>query len=234
MLVAVCDDCMKDRQKIKDLLLQYSEQKNQDTEIAEYVSAAALCEDKEVLGRCSILFLNIGKETARDLQAAKKIKTLYPHIQLVLVTAFLSYALEGYKVKASQCLLKETLTETFAECMDTILEELGQKQNIFQFPFVEGSVKLAASQIIYVETEGHKNVFHTTDAAYSLYRKLDEIEKELQASGFVRIHRSFLVNMQYIERLSSYVLQLSTGQELSVPKTRYAHVKREYALYKGT
>ena len=51
--------------------------------------------------------------------------------------------------------------------------------------------------------------------------------------GFVRIHQSFLINMRYIGKLSSYVMVLITGKEISVPKSRYPEVKRQYTLFKG-
>ena len=62
---------------------------------------------------------------------------------------------------------------------------------------------------------------------------MDEIEAELAEFEFVRVHQSFLVNMRYIEKISSYVLRLITGKEISVPKSRYQEVKRAFALYKG-
>lgn len=60
-------------------------------------------------------------------------------------------------------------------------------------------------------------------------KKLNEIEEELKEYGFLRIHQSFLVNMRYIQKISSYVLTLKNGKELSVPKSRYQEVKRKYA-----
>ena len=62
---------------------------------------------------------------------------------------------------------------------------------------------------------------------------MDELENKLDEFGFVRVHQSFLVNMRYIEKISSYILRLITGKEISVPKSRYQEVKRRYALYKG-
>ena len=41
-----------------------------------------------------------------------------------------------------------------------------------------------------------------------------------------------IVNMQYIDKISSYVLRLTNGKEISVPKSRYAEVKRSYAAFK--
>ncbi len=50
--------------------------------------------------------------------------------------------------------------------------------------------------------------------------------------GFLRIHQSFLINMRYIVKISSYLMTLTTGKEISVPKSRYPEVKRQYTLFK--
>ena len=63
--------------------------------------------------------------------------------------------------------------------------------------------------------------------------RVEELENELKNMGFVRAHLSFLVNMKYITKISSYVMTLTTGKKIPVPKARYAQVKREYMLYKG-
>ena len=104
---------------------------------------------------------------------------------------------------------------------------------IRQFSFVGGKKSIRVDEIVYIETARHKNIFYVGDQTYSIYRKLDDIEAELEGMDFVRIHQSFLVNMHYIEKISSYVLYLSTGKELSVPKARYPDVKRKYMLFKG-
>ena len=67
----------------------------------------------------------------------------------------------------------------------------------------------------YIETSRHKNVFYTAGETYSIYKKMDELEAELAGMGFVRIHQSFLINMRYIGKLSSYVMVLTTGKDRS-------------------
>lgn len=106
-------------------------------------------------------------------------------------------------------------------------------ERILQFPFVGGKKSINADEIIYIETSRHKNIFYVGDQTYSIYKKLDEIEAELRGMDFVRIHQSFLVNMHYIEKISSYVLYLSNGREFSVPKARYPEVKKQYMQFKG-
>lgn len=125
----------------------------------------------------------------------------------------------------------DTIWETMWLWQDRQLsdKEVGMRQ--VTFTFVEGETTLQPEEILYIETSRHKNIFHTADRTYSIYRKMDELETAMEGLDFLRCHQSFLVNMRYIQRISSYVMTLTTGQELSVPKARYREVKRRYREY---
>ena len=233
MNIIICDDCQEDRTFLGRLLREYEKRSTERFNITEYASGTRLCEAKEALSNCQIVFLDINMEEQDGLKTAIKIKELYSDIYIVLVTAYMSYSLEGYKVKASRFLLKDDLEYTIKECMDSLIGELHKKDCYVEFSFVEGQIRLQTDDIIYIETEKHKNVFYTKKQAYTIYKKMDELENKLDEFGFVRVHQSFLVNMRYIEKISSYILRLITGKEISVPKSRYQEVKRKFALYKG-
>ena len=115
---------------------------------------------------------------------------------------------------------------------EDVLDGKEAESAILEFSFVEGKTCLKPEDIIYIETSRHNNFFYTKTQVYSIYKKLSELETELETYGFVRVHLSFLVNMQYIEKISSYVLWLTNGKEISVPKSRYAEVKKKYAAYR--
>lgn len=234
MNIIICDDCQKDREILIRLLRQYEQKNKENFEIIEYDSGTRLNEDELALKDCQLIFIDINMAEADGLAVAMQIKDTYPDTPLVLVTAHMDYALDGYKVKASRFLLKDDLQQTIEECMDDLLKEMKQKEQVVEFTFVEGKVSLRADEIIYIETARHKNIFHTKKQIYSIYRKLNEIEEDLKGMGFLRTHLSYLVNMRYIEKISSYVLRLTNGKEISVPKSRYPEVKRQYTLYKET
>lgn len=86
------------------------------------------------------------------LKTAKKIKEKYPTLLVVLVTAYMNYVLDGYKVKASHFLLKYNLADTIEECMDDLIAEIKKDSKILEFHFVEGIIKLHIDDIIYIET----------------------------------------------------------------------------------
>ncbi|MBQ7864663.1 MAG: response regulator transcription factor [Lachnospiraceae bacterium] len=233
MEIILCDDSEMDRKHLRQLLEEYEIRKKEKFTITEFSSGQELCHAKEALDNCAIVFLDINMEKQDGLKTAAQLKALYPEILIVLVTAYMGYALEGYKVKASRFLLKDDLEHTLGECMDSLLDELHRKQRYVEFSFVEGERRLLVDDIFYIETSRHKNMFCTKKQTYTIYKRLDELELELSQYGFVRVHQSFLVNMRYIDKISSYVLRLITGKEISVPKARYQEVKRSFALYKG-
>lgn len=226
MNIAVCGGSEKDREVLRRLLKDYdrhgsrTELSGKGTEaggdrfmIKEYESGEVLSGNRAELAACSLVFLDIGKEGSGALQSIRQIKSLCPDLPVVLVTADL-----------------KRLPETVKECLDGVLRENKNRQTV-RFSFVEGEVELKIEDIVYIETSRHKNLFYTKGKIYSIYKKLDEIEQILSGAGFVRIHRSFLVNMRYIDKISSYIMRLKDGRELSVPKTRYPQVKQIYRHY---
>lgn len=233
MQIAVCDDCRKDRQVVGKLIEEYGRNRGIAIEVTEYTSGAELSSDFWRMKDFTLICLDIRMEQMDGLMTAKKIKEILPEMPIVLISEYISYALEGYKVKASRFLVKDNLEATLPECLDELLKEVQNREHKMVFPFVEGDLELEVWKIIYIETERHRNIFYTTDGVYSLYRKLDDMEEKLAPYDFVRAHRSFLINMRYVEKISGYVMRLTTGKEISVPKTRYKDVRRRYTIYKG-
>ena len=136
MKIAVCDDSRRDRENLISLLREYEQSKGIEFDIAEYDSGEALLENTAVLQDCRLIFMDINMEQVSGLEAAAQIKSLYPGVRIVLVTAYMNYALEGYKVKASRFLVKDDLSITITECMDTLVGEIEQEAQIMEFPFV--------------------------------------------------------------------------------------------------
>ena len=101
------------------------------------------------------------------------------------------------------------------------------------FSCVEGEVDITLSEIIFIETSGHKSVIHLAAQNYHLYESMDELEGKLGAYGFIRVHQSFMVNVRHVRSINNYILILDTGYEIKIPKARYKQVRQERALYMG-
>lgn len=242
--IAVCDDEQYDREKIQFLLKQYFETKNLEYTIQLYNSGEEFLSHYENNVKYDIVFLDISMQELDGIQTASQIRSFHSDTQLVFVTAFIDYALEGYKVNAVRYIMKDTLNTAIPECMDTILQKMQRTQ--VSFSFMSGETTLYTDNILYIESQKHKLLFHYMEpntiqstpaksglTVYQMYEKLDSIEKRLSDYGFLRIHKSYLVNMKHIRRLSNYTAYLDTDEKLPIPRLKYQTVKELFATYKG-
>lgn len=236
--VAVCDDEAYFRNKEKKLIGQYMERRGWDCQIDLYASGKDLLERADTDLTYDVIFLDISMEELDGLQTAERIRKLSKNVCIVFVTAYITYALEGYKVGAVRYLLKEedSLESSLKECLDTIVERLNKEEAMCEFEFQGGKKRMKADAVLYVESRLHKVHFYVAEDGvkeYSRYDRLDEVEKELRQYGFCRVHQSFLVNMKHAKSVERYKVTLENGAEVSISKKYYKDVEKEYIRRQG-
>ncbi len=232
--IAVCDDETYYRNRIYSLLSEYLEARSLNASIDIFSSGKEFLSERDNLVKYDIVFLDINMEEVDGIQTAQKICDYQSGTCIVLVTAFMNYALEGYKVGAVRYIMKDALEIQMPECMEAVLKKM-QIQKI-TFSFLEGEKTLYTDNILYVESRRHKCLFYYMEketVTYQMYGKLDQLEEALSAYRFLRIHKSFLVNMKHIRRISNYLAVLDCGEELPVPRLRFQKVREAFVAYKG-
>ena len=232
--IAICDDEKYYREEIRRLVEDWLEEKGMEYAIHLFASGEEFLIQNENLVRYDCIFMDINMNERDGIEAAMQIRSYHSKTQIVFVTAFIQYVLEGYKVDAVRYIMKDTLKTAVPECMDAVWKRLRLAQVTFHF--VEGEKTLYTDNILYVESRRHKSIFHYMESGmteYQIYSKLDEIEQKLYEYGFLRIHKSYLVNMKHMRRVSNYEAMLDNGECLSVPRLRFQKVKEAYVEYKG-
>ena len=185
-----------------------------------------------------IIFLDINMTGMDGIQTAKFIRKLSGEVYLVFITAFITYAIEGYKYNVARYLLKgnKNFEAILGECLDSILAKMDFKVESRVFEFIEGKKIVNIERILYIESSLHKIIFYIVSDKryqYRLYGKLNTIEESLKSLGFVRIHQSYLVNIRYIKMIKNYKAILTTGDVLPMSKSKYKFAKELFIEYKG-
>lgn len=228
MRVAICDDEKIFLEQMEDLLRQI-----------EKISCIDKYDDidrlKQILEKESydIIFMDLAWKGKEDtgVQFAASINDKHPNIQIVFVTAFNDKFAEsiffekvnlcGYLVKPIKIQNLQFLVE---KARKNIVRNQGEKLLIKQ----KGNVQsVLYSDILYVESQGHQLYIHTKTEKILLYKKLDEYEKQMN-TAFVRIHKSYLVNMNCIKRIERTQITLNNGEVLPVSKNRAVSTKNKY------
>ena len=236
--IAVCDDEKHFRKRIREILIDYLDKNGILYEIDEFESGKDFISLGINLAKYNIVFLDINMDELDGMETAQKIRKVSNDVFIVFVTAFITCALQGYSVGAVRYILKNNVnfTELIFECMDAISIKMNYVVKKKEFSFNEGTKMVSLERLLYIESRLHKLEFYIMEdtlSKYSLYSKLDEMEKELEGNDFIRIHQSYLVNMKHIAKVSRYEALLNNGITLEIPKARYKFVEETFTAYKG-
>ena len=179
--IVICDDMELERLLLKDILIQYFEEIQEEVSIIEYSSGEVLVADaEEGYLEGELLFLDIYMDQLNGMETARKLRALQCRIPIVFLTASPDYAVESYEVQAAGYLLKHYSEEKLKALLNRILKtDMKRRVAIknkrqYRYPYTD--------DIMYIDSDRHTVTLHM-----------------LKQYGFVRCHQSYLVNMDYIK-----------------------------------
>lgn len=155
------------------------------------------------------------------MDTARMLREQHPELDIALYAGDAALAFEGYSVRACGFLRKPVERER--------LRELIRREYETRFLSTHlrvGERYLRLNRIRYLEIAGKKVIAHMTEGEQCcLNGKLDDIAALLPRE-FVRCHKSYLVNLRYVEAVQRYQLTMSDGMVLPISKAR----SREFQL----
>jgi two-component system LytT family response regulator len=188
-----------------------------------------------------------------DIQMPKlsgfEVLELIPHdLAVVFVTAYDQYALQAFNVHAVDYLLKPFTKERFAETMrlvrqrlqgrdskvlDQLVHSVRQREKPLQRVLIRNGSQvhvIPVDQIEYVEAQDDYVAFVTKGKKHLKQQRLSEVEEQLDNARFVRIHRSYILNLDYLARIELYAKDsrmaiLKDGTQLQVSRSGYEKLK---------
>jgi len=201
--------------------------------------------------RPQLVFLDIQMPGMTGLELAQFLFELPYKPLLVFATAFDEYALEAFEVDAIDYLRKPFTQERVAKAFAKAAKALSQPARPVsaetrevvdpcrKIPLYKGEsiIPTAPDRIIFFRAEEGEVFVQALDGRYRSRCTLNELEKKLNASGFVRPHRSFLVNINHVREVipwfnGSYKLIMDDRERTEVPVSRYnvKDLKRHFDL----
>ncbi|MGN0431116.1 MAG: LytR/AlgR family response regulator transcription factor [Lachnospiraceae bacterium] len=234
MRVAICDDEKIFLEQMEELLKGISDISQVDC----YDDVSELERQLKNSRKYDLLFMDIEWKQPREngTHFAAKINKEYPGIQTVFMTAYnerFSEAIFWEPVNLCGYLVKPVKYDNLRILLEKAKQNIDKQKSekiVVQYRGITETILLL--NIIYLESCAHQVFISTTTDKIAIYKKLDEYEKELQHS-FVRIHKSYLVNMNYIKRIDRSELTLRDGTVLPVSKGKYQATKDKFFRFMG-
>lgn len=228
--VAVCDDDVCFTTCVEELLLHYDPL--YDFEIDIYFDGDTLINGIEQGRQYELIFLDIMMVRVDGIRAAQYVRSRDKDVVIVFISGYGNYMKQLFSVHPSAFLQKPVLPEEFRDCLKSVLKEINGKMVYYSYVIKGVNFKTCLKDIVYFESKGRKIFIHTARGTDSFYKKLSEVEDEVNKSTipFLRIHQSFLVNYHYIFGYSSAQITLLNGKTLPVSLDRQKEIRRQYNI----
>ena len=234
MKIIICDDNPGFVNTMEGYIEQYAVSRNRIIEVRKAYCAGDLLEMD--LSDCDVLFLDIELPDGDGISVAQKLRTRYTDLILVFVTCWIKYAPAGYRVNAFRYLIKGRLESEFEDCMDEILEKMFENHETFVLHTRDSAIEVFIKNILYFEgTQSRSVVVHLQKehSPIECIGKLSDYERLLAGKGFLRLQKSFLVNMTHVVKIRNYYAYLRDQTALKVSERQYADIKKQFLLWEG-
>ena len=221
--ITICDDNANERSYIKALVCEWSEQFEKGVLVREYPSAEALLFDYEER-RPDILLLDIEMPGQSGVELAKQLRQGDKLLQIIFITAYSDYIAEGYDVAALHYLLKPVDRHKFFSVLSRAVEKIADDGKKLLLELPDETALVPVYEISCIEVVKNYITVHA-GRDYTLKKPLKEIESELDGR-FLRVGRSYIVNLNFITRVTRSEIFLKGGGTVPLPRGGYEKVNR--------
>ena len=215
--IAFCDDETAEIAQLEELLKEYATARGQEFVHTSYQSSVELMADIEKGERFDIMLLDI----------------LMPG-EIIFLTSSPEFAVESYAVDAWYYQLKPIRQEDFFRLMDSACAACSKEQtHSLILRSKSGIVRVELEKLVYCEVMGRTLTFHLNSGVVleSMGRLDDLCDQLVPYPNFLRPHRSFLINMEYIANIAARSITMQDGAEVPVPHGKYSELKNRYLSY---
>lgn len=230
--VAVCDDDKCIVEHLKKYIEKISEELGVKSTVDRFWTPQELDIVMEYDGHFDIIFMDVEFANVNGIEMAAKIQKNHEDIIFIFVTGYIEYVQRAFNVKTMGYVLKPYEYDSIKECFKRALNKI-EHTGYVSIQWNKHFIKINTNHIMYIHSEGRKLQFVCKNGKeYWEYEKLDNLEEKLlNENNFIRIHKSYLVNFDYVKMYDFKKVIIDRGEDIQDPEKRMVeiNVSRGYA-----
>jgi DNA-binding LytR/AlgR family response regulator len=233
--IAVCDDNIDELSNTIQLINEYRTSRNLNCEYGVFLNGFELISAAEKGKHFDIYCLDIIMPGFNGIDAAKEIRAHDKNALILFFTSSSEYALDSYSVKAANYILKPITKEKLFSAFDEMLEKIKieEKDAAVIVKSTEGIQKILVSNLVFAEVFGRNVLYHLRSGkVIECTEPFAAVCGKLMKYGcFIQPHRSYIVNMQYVDTIDNHQVTLQTLKSVPVARARMQEIRQQYLAY---
>lgn len=233
--IGMCDDDQEDSEQIEELALCFArEHPETPLQIQAYKSPYDLLNDVEKTGGFDIYLLDVVMPHMTGVALARRLRERKERAEILFLTVSKEYAVEAFGVKAAGYLIKPVSKADFDEAvLDCIRRLSAENKSSLVLKAKNSLYRVPVSDLVCVESFNHNQVCtladgSTLETSVTLTELMETLKDE---PAFVRPHRAYIINMDFIRRLTAHELFLTNDERIPVSQSEYGRLKNAYFAY---
>ncbi len=174
-----------------------------------------------------LIFLDIDMPEVTGLDIAHKLRMRQLESEMVFITNKDELVYDTIRYAPFRFIRKSRFEVEFEESLHTFLEKRKNSQASYLFSTDDGKKPVNVITILYIEVQSHKMKVHFKDYVLAANGNLSDVEKSIINYGFIRIHKSYLVNFRYINLINQKSVILDDGSILPLSRGKLEMAKKE-------
>lgn len=223
--IGICDDEEFHRRQIIKHCEYYFESVRQEHCYIEFSSG------EEVLAyhgdRLLILFMDIEMGEVSGLGVLEKLRESDLVWRFAFVSNHQEQRLDTIDIKTLAFIEKPIQYAAVEKCMNIAIRE-HEKNILATFTVFDGKNCVEISDIIYIQADRYYVSIHAKNKSFVGYDGIGQCEEQLQGTSMVRVHKSYLINMQHVHKLSAGEVVMEDGLRLPVGRKYSINVREKY------
>ncbi|MBP3900522.1 MAG: response regulator transcription factor [Blautia sp.] len=216
--VALVDDNGYDREKLKEYLERYEKDHHLQFKVTEFTDGEDIVTD--YTAEYDLILLDIEMQFLNGMKAAQKIREMDADVPLVFITNMPQYAIDGYKVRALDYVLKPVSYFSLTETLGRALKHINtHEKKYITISLKGGKVRVDISEIMYVEVQDHLLIYHTVNGNYIAKGTMRDLESMFDPEQFFRCNRCYIVNLAYVDNYQGSDLVIH-GDRVQISRSR--------------
>lgn len=216
--VAICENETVQALLLEKVLEEYAAEQDIHFRVSIFESAEAFLFQYEEEKNVDLILLDIQMNEMDGLTMAEKLRAVHDQVKIIFITGMTEHIGAGYRLEASDYLIKPIKKEQLFAVLKRILASVPQEERYLILSTEEGQVKIAVDSVICAEVSGRELTLTTTTGTHQLRWTMQELKNQLQDEAFVVPDRSWLVHCGHMERVGKNDILMDNG--ISVPVSR--------------
>ena len=226
--IAICDDMPDFLARAGSLVSSWKE--DIEDVIVELFSDGDSLIDAHVKNPFDIIILDIVMPLTNGIYTAAQIRKNDKSVKLVFLTSSPEFAIESYSVHANGYLLKPIDKERLCACLDDLYEDISEVTKYILIKDAPSVHRIELRSIEYAEAQGKHVVFTLSSgkqikSSEPFYAYNDKLTPQ---DGFLKCHRSYIVNIFRISKYTPKEITMRSGYRIPISRTVHKDFEAAY------